>query len=171
MQFNRTILNEIPTIHDIEQSVKKIPSSSPYKSLAKYGCKQISLFEKKISGINEEELFNVKIETDLPSGEIPLTTLGTMANGIQRIYTSICNELFGNKKSSGKIPTTIINSSKLIMVASSPGSYNMHLASNVINQNEGLFSLEKLFHELLTKPDAGFVVEDYGVRTFKILNE
>ena len=171
MQFNRTILNEIPSIHDIEKSMKAIPNSSPYKQMMEYGYEQISLFEKKTLGIDEEKLFNIKIETDLEPGEIPLTTLGMMSNGIQRVYTSICNEMFGNKKSFGKIPATILNSSELVMVASSPGSYNMHLASKINSMNDNLSTLERLFYELIQEPDASFVVEEYGVRTFKILNE
>lgn len=171
MKSKRFLLTDIPLIHEIEKSVEQIPSSSPYKKMAEYSFNQVSLFEKKLLGINEEELFNIKIETDLKHGEIHLNTLGIMANGIQRIYTSMCNELYGNKQSSGKIPVAILNSSKLVMVASSPGSYNMHLTPSTNTEIDRLSSLEKLFYELLEKPNASFVVEEYGVRTFKILNE
>lgn len=172
-----TSSSKYPSIFDIEKSFLEIPKDSPYYNLAKSGIEQVLSFEREKLGVVEEESFSVKVETDLPPGSISLKVLGLISSGIQRVYSSAYNDLFGTRKSKGKIPDNILNSTELIMHSATPGSFNMHIDSKGENpileshDEAGIESLSDLFVHLVDDEDATFVVEKYGVRTLNVLSD
>lgn len=169
--------SKYPSISDIEKSFREIPEDSPYYNLAKSGLEQVLSFEREKLGIVEEETFSVKVETDLPPGFISLKVLGLISSGIQRVYSSAYNDLFGTRKSRGKIPDNILSSTELIMQAATPGSFNMHIdskgSSPILESHDiaGMEKLSDLFAHLVDDEDATFVVEKYGVRTLNVLSD
>lgn len=171
-----TSQHDFPTIHELEKSFNNISQDSPYYSLAKLSLEQVLSFEREKLGIIEDNYLSVKIETDLPAGSISLKVLGLVSSGVQRVYSSVYNDLFGNRKSKGKIPSSILESTELILHSATAGSFNMHIDSKSQNpileshDEKGMDKMSDLFSHLVGDEDATFVVEKYGIRTLKVLS-
>ncbi|WP_088005637.1 hypothetical protein [Indiicoccus explosivorum] len=165
--------DELPSLAELERSLKSLDGNSRFYDLADASMEQIKLFERnKVTGKTEDE-FVVSIDTALEPGQITLTKLGSVARGIQRVYTSMFNDVFGKGNAKGLIPRYIVDSSQLILENTSPGSFNLHLGAvddyfvdGVISE-EGLGKLKEFFQRL-PEDDPSFIIEEIGYRTFAV---
>ncbi|WP_264987990.1 hypothetical protein [Lysinibacillus piscis] len=175
MQIERMNINDVNIASD------NVPPDSRYQKLINFGLSEINRFEKEKVKRQCTSALNIKIESEYPSGSISLEALSLVSGGLQRVFNSICNNLIGNKKSSGPIPKEVLDYSNLILVNSSAGSFNMHI--DQFQQTEQLTLLGIADLELLpelenafqiiqsTENDVGKIVEQYGPRTFNIMNK
>lgn len=121
------------------------------------------LLEKKSTNA-----FSLKIETELPSGEIYLETLSIMSQGIQTLYSNIFNFLSGHKNEKGPLAKKIIYDSKLILKEAHPGSYDMQvIPSNLNLLIDTALVLEDFIKKSIEDNNYKSLIEKYGVRTFK----
>lgn len=166
---------------DVKDASDSVNPESRYHKLINFGMSEIERFEQEKLTKQCVAAINVKVESDAPSGTIPLSVLSLVSGGLQRIYDSICNNLVGNKKSVGPIPKEILAYSSLLLIDSSPGSFNLHIDHNgqkeqlelpEIANLELLPELENAFQIIhSTEEDIGKIIEHYGPRTFNITKQ
>lgn len=164
---------DFPTLELLESSFAAVESDSPYRQFAEASMNQIKLFERnKVTGPEEEE-FVVSILSSLAPGQVTLAKLGSVSRGIQRVFTTLFNDVFGKGNIKGIIPKNIIDSSQLVMQHNSPGSFNMHLAvqdDHFVNgalTSEGLEKLKDFLFRI-SDEDPSFIIEEFGPRTFAV---
>lgn len=148
-------------------------TDSAFSSIIKHTNNEIALFEQ--SKRETEEDLMIKINSKLTSGNVGLTELNVVSSGIQRVFTSMYNNLFGKGNTRGIIPKEILDSSELILTNTSPGSFNMHLKlkneNPIINSHDyrSINYLSELMDNIDTKRDYTDIVDDFGIRTFNVL--
>ncbi|GAA0438560.1 hypothetical protein GCM10008983_14320 [Lentibacillus halophilus] len=151
----------------------EIPKDSKFKSIIKHTNNEILNFEKKKKQKKEDLL--VKVKSLQESGRIGLRELNVISSGIQRVFTSMYNNLFGKGNSRGPIPKNILESSELILNNTSPGSFNMHLGlteDNPIIESYDYDSINyfyDLMEDINSQEDYTEIADNYGIRTFNIL--
>ncbi|MFE4524757.1 hypothetical protein ACFRCQ_22065 [Cytobacillus firmus] len=163
--------SDFPSKELLERSLQDIPENSPFKEIAQYSFNEIQKFEQNKT---KEDLL-IRILSPLPSGKISLSALNTVSSGIQRVFTSVYNTFLGKGNTRGMIPKDIVDSSELILTATSPGSFKLHI--DLKNQNpiiashdsDALKQFSDLFDALYKQDDYTVIAEEYGIRTFNIL--
>jgi len=116
----------------------------------------------------EKQEFSLKIETELPSGQIHLDTLSIMSNGIQHLYSNIYNYLYGNTNEKGPLPKNISMNTKLILSEAVPGSYDMRIAPEKINLFiDSNTVIEDFLKRSIEEDNYIDLIEKFGVRSFK----
>lgn len=166
----------------IIKSANIIPDDNPYKNLTNFTKRQIIGHQKNVASNN----ISLRILSDLESGKIELRVLNTITKGLQNSFSSAYNYLFGNHKDNGKIPLQILNSSSLVLTETRAGSFIIELQPiEAISENSKLNqftidgeSSDKSFvlSQIVTIVDeeealASKIIEEFGVRTFKISRE
>lgn len=157
----------------LSEFIKTEINDSKFKSLIDHSKNQILLFEKNKKNDSEDIL--IKIYSQLTSGTISLKELNIVSSGIQRVFSSMYNNLFGKGNSKGPIQKGILDSSELILTDTSPGSFNLHVKRKENNpiidahdQNAVMY-FSDLLEEISQENDYTEIVEEYGVRTFNVL--
>lgn len=164
--------SEVPSASDIESSD---PSDSEFKSLVEHSKNQILLFEQNKKNNSGDIL--IKIYSKLESGTISLKELNLVASGVQRVFSSMYNNLFGKGNSKGPIPNSILDSSELILTDTSPGSFNLHIKRKENNpiveahDQNAINYFSDLLEGISKETDYTDIVDDFGVRTFTILKD
>lgn len=162
-----------PSLNDLSKSIKNIDKDNQFYNIIQHTHQEVINFEQ--SKESKRNDLQIKIDTNFPSGLISLRDLNIVSSGLQRVFTSMYNNLFGKGNNRGMIPKSIADSSELVLTNASPGSFNLHLKlkkENSIIKSHGLSSIchfSKLMSQINDLNNYTKVVDDYGIRTFNIL--
>lgn len=162
----------------MSRDIEAVPSANQYKNL-------LNSFKSQIQ-TNQDEMrmsnISLRIFSELESGTIELRTLNAITKGLQSVFSSAINNLFGNGRDRGKIPNYIINQSRLVLTGVRPGSFIIEL-ENIENldkdnqlkileetneKNDILTDLLVLLNSDQDDKSIEQVIEEYGIRTFNI---
>lgn len=175
MTKNEVIIQKsnYPNLYENESRMK---SSNPTNVLHETlfdSNDQNQIHERNKKTSDYEQGLVVRIETDSESGMVSLSQLGTVSNGLQRIFTTLLNDLIGKGNINGSIPKVIVDSSQLVVGDISPESFNMHIVNRPDAFINGLFAEENLenmyaLFNRITKEDPSFIIEEIGLRTFTV---
>lgn len=177
MKKNNENIIDYSQVEDFFYQNKFKHEKSKYSDVLSIMMDDISNFEKLKK---ETQSPSIRIINDFSTGVIDISTLTSVANGLQKVFNGAYNAIRGNGSNKGKIPRHIQDESMLVITGFAKGSFIIKLDSAEKELNKGKeklfdsnFNQIELLNDIIVSinkvdsyADLSSFVEKFGVRTF-----